>query len=111
MRALTVKPQTPNSLQVSEVSHPQPANSELLVRGIAVGVCGTDKEIVRGDYGWAPPGRDRLVLGHESLAGSRALLPEAGSRPAIWWRGWFVVPIRCRVAPDEWCVTLHRSFK
>jgi threonine dehydrogenase-like Zn-dependent dehydrogenase len=30
-------------------------------------VCGTDKEIARGEYGWAPPGRDRLVLGHESL--------------------------------------------
>jgi glucose 1-dehydrogenase len=32
-----------------------------------VGVCGTDGEIVRGGYGWAPPGRDRLILGHESL--------------------------------------------
>lgn len=35
--------------------------------GLAVGVCGTDKEIVRGEYGWAPSGRERLVLGHESL--------------------------------------------
>jgi glucose 1-dehydrogenase len=32
-----------------------------------VGVCGTDVEIVRGGYGWAPPGEDRLILGHESL--------------------------------------------
>ena len=30
-------------------------------------MCGTDKEIAAGEYGWAPPGRDRLVLGHESL--------------------------------------------
>jgi threonine dehydrogenase-like Zn-dependent dehydrogenase len=37
------------------------------VQGLAVGVCGTDKEIVRGEYGWAPPDDDRLVLGHESL--------------------------------------------
>ncbi|MEO6083681.1 MAG: glucose 1-dehydrogenase, partial [Umezawaea sp.] len=36
-------------------------------QGLAVGVCGTDKEIVRAEYGWAPSGRDRLVLGHESL--------------------------------------------
>ena len=32
-----------------------------------MGICGTDVEIASGDYGWAPPGRDRLVLGHESL--------------------------------------------
>ena len=31
------------------------------------GVCGTDVEIVEGHYGWAPPGKTRLVLGHESL--------------------------------------------
>jgi threonine dehydrogenase-like Zn-dependent dehydrogenase len=32
-----------------------------------VGVCGTDVEIVEGKYGWAPRGKTRLVLGHESL--------------------------------------------
>jgi threonine dehydrogenase-like Zn-dependent dehydrogenase len=30
-------------------------------------VCGTDREIVAGLYGAPPPGRDRLVLGHEWL--------------------------------------------
>jgi glucose 1-dehydrogenase len=39
----------------------------VLVEAVAVGVCGTDVEIVEGKYGWAPPGRSRLVLGHESL--------------------------------------------
>jgi hypothetical protein len=39
----------------------------MLVEAIAVGVCGTDTEIVEGKYGWAPPGKQRLVLGHESL--------------------------------------------
>jgi threonine dehydrogenase-like Zn-dependent dehydrogenase len=37
------------------------------VQAIAVGVCGTDVEIVEGKYGWAPRGKTRLVLGHESL--------------------------------------------
>ncbi len=32
-----------------------------------MGVCGTDAEIAGGQYGWAPPGRERLILGHESL--------------------------------------------
>jgi threonine dehydrogenase-like Zn-dependent dehydrogenase len=67
MRALTTLPLTADSLEVSDVPDPTPADGELLVDGLAVGVCGTDKEIARGDYGWAPPGRDRLVLGHESL--------------------------------------------
>jgi threonine dehydrogenase-like Zn-dependent dehydrogenase len=39
----------------------------VLVEAIAVGVCGTDVEIAEGKYGWSPPGKGRLVLGHESL--------------------------------------------
>jgi threonine dehydrogenase-like Zn-dependent dehydrogenase len=52
---------------VTDVSEPAPGAGELLVDGVALGVCGTDREIARGEYGWAPPGHDRLVLGHESL--------------------------------------------
>ena len=39
----------------------------MLVEALAVGVCGTDVEIAGGLYGWPPPGRERLILGHESL--------------------------------------------
>ena len=67
MRALTVEPGRADSAQVEDVPDPTPGDGELLVHAVAVGVCGTDKEIVRGDYGWAPSGRQRLVLGHESL--------------------------------------------
>ncbi|MGH8965014.1 MAG: alcohol dehydrogenase catalytic domain-containing protein, partial [Actinomycetes bacterium] len=67
MRALTTVPLTPDSLEVTEMPEPEPADGELLIDAIAVGVCGTDKEIARGEYGWAPPGEERLVLGHESL--------------------------------------------
>jgi len=70
MRALTVRPGTAGTLAVETVPDPEPGADELLVEGLALGVCGTDKEIVRGDYGWAPGVPDdggRLVLGHESL--------------------------------------------
>lgn len=67
MRALTVVPAQSGSLAVTEVPNPEPGDGDLVVDGLAVGVCGTDKEIVAGGYAWAPPGRDRLVLGHESL--------------------------------------------
>ncbi|MDI6910907.1 glucose 1-dehydrogenase [Nocardioides sp.] len=70
MRALTVRPGTAGTLAVETIPDPEPGPAELLVEGLAIGVCGTDKEIVRGEYGWAPEAPDaegRLVLGHESL--------------------------------------------
>ncbi|GGU08965.1 glucose 1-dehydrogenase [Streptomyces coeruleorubidus] len=78
MRALTVRPGARDSLEVRDVPDPAPAAGELLVEGLAVGVCGTDKEIARGEYGWAPPGRERLVLGHESLGRVRQAPPAGG---------------------------------
>ncbi|KJK48670.1 theronine dehydrogenase [Lentzea aerocolonigenes] len=80
MRALSVVPQRPDSLKIVDLPDPVPGPGELLVRGVAVGVCGTDKEIVRGDYGWAPPGRERLVLGHESLGRVVRTVEGAGFR-------------------------------
>jgi threonine dehydrogenase-like Zn-dependent dehydrogenase len=67
MRALTVVPLQKGSAEVSEMPDPEPREGELLVDGLALGVCGTDLEIIGGEYGWAPPGEERLVLGHESL--------------------------------------------
>jgi threonine dehydrogenase-like Zn-dependent dehydrogenase len=67
MEAVTVKPRTPGSAQLSEAPEPDPSEGPILVEAVAVGVDGTDQEIIDGAYGWAPGGRDRLVLGHESL--------------------------------------------
>jgi glucose 1-dehydrogenase len=67
MRAITVKPGTPGSAEWEEVPEPGVHEGSVLVEAIAVGVCGTDAEIAEGKYGWAPPGKSRLVLGHESL--------------------------------------------
>jgi threonine dehydrogenase-like Zn-dependent dehydrogenase len=64
MRALTV---TGRSLDVRELPDPQPGPGELLVEAVALGICGTDREIVETGGGTPPPGRDFLVLGHESL--------------------------------------------
>ncbi len=67
MKALTIVPLTKDSTELVEFPEPQEAEGSVLVETIAVGVCGTDIEIISGAYGWAPPGEDRLVLGHESL--------------------------------------------
>ncbi len=46
---------------------PDEAEGALVVAIDAIGVCGTDREILAGRYGASPPGRERLVIGHESL--------------------------------------------
>src|ERR687897_524216 len=67
MRALTVLPGQPGSARLEQVPEPDLRDGSVLVGTLAVGVCGTDVEIVGGGYGWAPPGKERLILGHESL--------------------------------------------
>jgi threonine dehydrogenase-like Zn-dependent dehydrogenase len=67
MKAITVEAKKPGTARLEDVPEPEPHLGSVLVQGLAVGVCGTDVEIVEGKYGWAPPGRPRLVLGHESL--------------------------------------------
>ena len=67
MRAVTVVPLKSGSVDLTELPEPPEADGPLLVRTRAIGVCGTDLEIIGGEYGWAPPGEDRLAIGHESL--------------------------------------------
>ena len=68
MKAVTVVPGVPESLRLREVDKPKPSRGQVLLRPIRVGICGTDKEIIEGKYGKAPPGSQYLILGHEALA-------------------------------------------
>ncbi|OLS97880.1 theronine dehydrogenase [Pseudonocardia sp. CNS-004] len=67
MQALAVVPGQADLVELREVPEPPAADGALLVEALAVGICGTDREIVAGEYGEAPPGADHLVIGHESL--------------------------------------------
>ena len=67
MKALTVVPLQQGSAELSDVDEPPETDGPVLVETMAIGICGTDSEILSGAYGWAPPGKERLVLGHESL--------------------------------------------
>ena len=75
MRAITVHPPTPNSIALRDVPEPAASEGSLLADALALGVCGTDREIIAGDYGAAPEGARRLIPGHESLGRVREAPP------------------------------------
>lgn len=78
VRALTVIPGVPGSAAVTDVGEPPEADGPMVVETMTVGICGTDMEIFDGNYGTAPPGDDRLVIGHESLGRVLATPPGSG---------------------------------
>ena len=105
MRAITVVPGTKDSHRLEDVPEPPDTDGSILVDVLAVGVCGTDLEIVAGAYGWVPPGKERMILGHESLGRVREAPSGSG-----FAKGDLVVgivrrpdPVPCpNCAVDEW---------
>lgn len=71
MKAVAVRPGTPNSVHLAELPKPSvddvPGGRGVLVKVLKVGVDATDREINEAKYGNPPPGYDFLVLGHESF--------------------------------------------
>jgi threonine dehydrogenase-like Zn-dependent dehydrogenase len=62
----------PTEKKVRVIDRPTPALSsdsadQVRLRMLDVGVCGTDHEIARFEYGTPPTGEPYLVMGHESL--------------------------------------------
>jgi threonine dehydrogenase-like Zn-dependent dehydrogenase len=64
---IAIHPGQPESLHLTEISRGEPGPGEVLIRVRQVGICGTDRELIRAHFGSAPPGEDALVLGHEML--------------------------------------------
>jgi len=71
MKAVAVRPGTPNSVHIAELEKPSLEDIDggrgVLVRVLKVGVDATDREINDALYGNSPPGYDFLVIGHESF--------------------------------------------
>lgn len=68
MKAIAVFPE---KREVKLIDHPAPIirkPTEVRLRMLDVGVCGTDKEIASFQYGSPPENSEYLVIGHESLA-------------------------------------------
>lgn len=94
------------------LSHPTPeisSESQVLVRTIEVGVCGTDREICSFGYGAPPTGSDYLILGHEALGE----VAEIGSGVSGLKAGDLVVPsVRrpCRHTHCMPCIDGRQDF-
>ena len=78
MKAITVEPEKPGTARFEDIPEPDAREGSVLVEAIAVGVCGTDVEIVEGKYGWAPPRQDA------PRARPRIPRPGAGPGPERW---------------------------
>lgn len=99
MRAVAVHPE---ERYFGLLDHPEPSlggPTEVRARVLEVGVCGTDREIARFEYGAPPEGFDHLVIGHESLAEVVEVGAEVGDlRP-----GDLVVAMVRRPCPHQSC--------
>jgi threonine dehydrogenase-like Zn-dependent dehydrogenase len=113
MRAVVVNPDQKRSARLLDVPCPQRQPEEYLVRVLEVGIDGTDREIDAGLHGAAPPGEDKLVIGHESLG--EVIEPCPGDEG--FSRGDLVVAtvrrpcpqrcLNCRNGEYDFCLTGH----
>jgi glucose 1-dehydrogenase len=105
MKAIAIVPGRPETAAVIDLPEPPESDGSLLVRTLQIGLCGTDREIAVDGYGVPPPGEERLVLGHESLAEVIDAPEASGFAPGDLIAG--VVrrpdPVPCPAcAADEW---------
>lgn len=114
MRALVVTPGGRAQPRIrDDFPEPKRAQGQLLVESLLVGVCGTDREIVAGSYGDAPPGEGELVIGHESLGRVLEADPDSGFAPGEHVVG--IVrrpdPLPCACcAAGEWDMCLNGEY-
>lgn len=87
MKAIAVLPGKPGSIHLRDVPEPPMSPDHVLVRTLRVGLCGTDADIARGEYGQAPEGDDYLILGHENFG----VVEEVGKHVSNFKPGDFVV--------------------
>ena len=109
MKAIAVTPGR-KSLGIIDQQEPKISSpTDVKLRMLEAGVCGTDKEICAFEYGTPPNGSDQLVIGHESLGE----VVEVGPKVARVKVGDFVVPMVRRPCHHEDCMACrsgHQDF-
>ncbi len=87
MKAIVVKPGVQGSIHMRDMPDPQLKPTDVAVKMLRVGLCGTDAEINHGLYGKPPAGDEFLILGHENLG----VVEEVGKKVKGWKAGDLVV--------------------
>jgi threonine dehydrogenase-like Zn-dependent dehydrogenase len=109
VKAVAVYPQL-RSVRLIDVAEPQiQRDSQVKLRILEIGICGTDRELCRFIYGTPPAGLDYFILGHESLAE----VVEIGSAVADLSIGDLVVGsvrLPCNHAQCDACCAGHQDF-
>lgn len=92
-------------VSVAELPQPQPIRpDDVLIRVLAVGLDGTDREIVQDRYGVLPEGAERMVIGHELLGTVERAGPEADLSP-----GELVTVLVRRPCSDDSCTACRHG--
>jgi len=94
----------PGTRSVRLIDHPEPCvekPTQVMLKILEVGICGTDKEIVHFAYGTPPPGSDYLIPGHECLAE----VVEVGAGVDTFSPGDIVIPSVRRPCPHRDCLS------
>ncbi len=110
MKAIVLKPGT---TQIQVTDFPDPIiqkETQIKVKIIAVGICGTDREEAIGGRADAPQGEDRLVIGHEMLGsvveiGSKVSKVKVKDRVVISVRRGCNACEPCLASRSDYCTT------
>ena len=77
MQALVTQPGKAGTAHIEQVADPAPAAGEVLLRVVEVGVCGTDREIIDGQFGAAPARVRSSRRGHREVTSVRPAITTA----------------------------------
>jgi threonine dehydrogenase-like Zn-dependent dehydrogenase len=109
MKAIAVIPERREVRLIEQEAPALYGPRDVKVRILDVGVCGTDREICRFEYGTPPPAGPHLVIGHESLGE----VLEVGSEVTRVRPGDLVVPMVRRPCVHDDCAACraeHQDF-
>src|SRR5262250_2061544 len=100
MKAIAVTPRIKDVQIINQAEPKVSTPTDVKLRMLEAGVCGTDKEICAFEYGTPPSGSEQLVIGHESLGE----VVEVGPGVTRVKVGDLVVPMVRRPCSHDYCV-------